>query len=540
MQVGAMHLRKWMGLVALGAALCAPALAAVPAGLDALAVKDYARARVEFEAVPNDPQAIYQLARMAQRGLGEPVNPARRFSLLQRAAALGHPRSTYEMAWMMGAGTGTTADPQGAVKVLEKADAEGNSDATALLGRVLRFGWWGTPKDEARGVALLKKASDQGNDLGTTFYAAALVRGAGVPADPKTGVALLRTVAAKGVMDAQLELAYVLTFGTAGVDKDEAAGYALYLEVARQGDPYAQYMTCVALMEGRGVAKDVHAGARWCDGAAQQGDGYAQMRLAEMFRSGVGMPRLPSQAYYWLTVAAQGKGSAAITAKDRRARLALELSETEIETQTKRAANFRPQTGVRVRETALPELARGERVDIGGVSFTIPAPKGYFNNWQFAESLNRLSPNDPDLSANLMVLSSQEDMDRFRMGLPGGIRSLEVSRFAEDNANVTPAIFSDIRAKLLEAVGRARAAGRLRIEVVRDDESVFAVVRESLNGGDGIDGRMWIRANGRVLAVMFTGFKIAQMDELRALVPAMASDILAQNGRGPSGAIGSN
>ena len=58
------------------------------AGMDALAVKDHARARLEFEREPMNAQAVYQLARMAQLGLGEPRNLARRANLLQRSAEL--------------------------------------------------------------------------------------------------------------------------------------------------------------------------------------------------------------------------------------------------------------------------------------------------------------------------------------------------------------------------------------------------------------------------------------------------------------------
>src|SRR5262249_52528314 len=142
-------------------------------------------------------------------------------------------------------------------------------------------------------------------------------------------------------------------------------------------------MTCMALLNGRGVARDPNAASRWCDGAARQGDEWAQLRLGEMFRTGVGMPRMPALAYYWFTVASSGTGSAAGQARERRARFAQEIGQSDIERQTKRAASFRPQPGLRVREAPLPELAHGERLKLGDVSVTIPAPQGYMNNWEF-------------------------------------------------------------------------------------------------------------------------------------------------------------
>ncbi|MEJ8837727.1 tetratricopeptide repeat protein [Ramlibacter sp. AN1133] len=523
----------------LAVAACAPALAGVDEGLNALAVKDFARARAEFEALPNDAQAIYHLSRMAWHGYGEPANPVRRFGLLQRAAAMGHARAKFEVAWLTALGAGTTADPEAAVGMLEQADAEGNIDATVLLGRVYRFAWWKVPQDWPRSAVLLKKASDEGSDLGSTLYATSLIQGVGVPADPPAGYQLLQKMADKGFVEAQLELARVLSEGTGGLAKDLAAAYALYLGVARQGDPFAQYMTCMALLDGRGVARDVRAASRWCDGAARQGDAWAQLRLAEMFRSGTGMPRLPGQAYSWLTVAASGKESASGIARERRARLAQEISQPEIERQTKRAAGFRAEAGLRVREAPLPDLARGDRITLDNVAISIPAPQGYFNNWEFVENFQRAGPNNPELRPNLLVLTNREDMDRFKLGLNGSLRSVEVGRHIEEDINVTPGIFADMRKSLVEAVEKTRATGRMKVDVVRNDEAALLLFREALNGGDGVDARAWVRVNGRVVLVWFTGFTYEQLQDLRQLAPATVKSILAQNGPGLFNLFGS-
>lgn len=508
----------------------APAVADVAAGLDALAVRNFARARAEFESLPNDPRAIYHLSRMAWHGYGEPANATRRFGLLERAAALGDQRSKFEMAWLLGSGSGTTADPATAVRLLEEGDAQGDIDSTVLLGRVYRFAWWNLPQDWARSSALLKKASDAGSELGSTLYATSLILGQGVPPDPVAGFALLQKVADKGSIEAQLELARVFTSGLGGLARDEAAGYNLYLGVARQGDAFAQYMTCVGLMDGRGVTRDPHAASRWCDGAARQGDEWAQLRLGEMFRTGQGMPRLPAQAYYWFTVAANGAGPAAGMARERRARLAQEISQPEIDRQAKRAAEFRPQADLRVRETPLPDLARGDRIRLGNATVTVPLPQDYFNNWEFVERFQRLAPNNPELSPNLLVMSHREDMDRFRLGLTSNFRSLEVARHTADDVNVTPTIFADIRRSLVDAVEKTRATGRMKVDIAHNDELALVVVRESLDGGDGVDAKAWIRVNARVVVFWFTGFAYGQLHELRQLALSTVNNMLAQNG----------
>lgn len=521
-------------LLALGTALSLPAAADYKAGLDALAVRDYARARAEFEAEPNHPQALYQLSRMARLAWGEPRNDTRRAGLLQRAMDLGHAQAKHEYAVVLANGFGVTADPPRAIQLLEELDAAGHVESTVYLGQALRFGWWKLPKDEARSTALLRKASERGHDLGTAAYARALIDGLGVPADPPQGAALLKAAADRGGVDSQLEYARVLSFGPGGLPKDEAAGTALYRKVAdATGDPGAQFAVGLAYLGGRGVPRDEAAAARWIDAAARQGSEWAQVRLADLFRTGTGVPRLRGYAYYWYSIAARSNGTASDNARERRATLAREMSEGEIENQMKRAAAFQPQPGFRPRETPLPPLARGDSVKVGPVSITIPAPRGFVNNWEFVETLHRISPNDRAMRPRLMVLSLQEDMDRVRMGLPSALRSLEVeAHIADENTTVTPALFADIRKEFRTVTERSVAEGRIRIETLRDDDTMFTLLRSSAVGDRNVAGIAVMLVNGRVLLVSFTGFELQQMDELRELVKTTTGEIVARNARG--------
>src|SRR5512145_1769997 len=138
-----------------------------------------------------------------------------------------------------------------------------------------------------------------------------------------------------------------------------------------------------------------------------------------MFRTGVGVPRLRGSAYFWYTLAARSSTGAGEIARDRRATLARELSAAEIDNQVKRAAAFEAQPGFRPRAEPLPALARGDRVTVGGVSVLIPPPTGFENHWEFVETLQRATPNDPDLAPRLMVLIRQDDMSRIKLGMPG-------------------------------------------------------------------------------------------------------------------------
>jgi TPR repeat protein len=527
-------------VAAIALTLSTQAWANYAAGMDALAVKDHARARLEFEGEPANAQAVYQLARMAQLGLGEPRNLARRASLLQRSADLGFPRAKYEWALALGNGVGVAADPPRALKLLEELDAANQLDATVYLGRAYRFGWWGITKDAVRSTALMRKASEAGSTTATTLYASALIEGMGVTPDVPRGTAMLKDLSDRGLTDAQMEYARYLSFGISGVTKDEAAGTALYRKVADLGDANAQYGVCLALLNGRGVPRDEAAAVRWCDAAARQGDEWSQLRLGDLYRNGTGVPRMRGNAYYWYTLAARSAGSAGDQARERRATLAREMTAADIDGQVKRAATFEPQPGFRPRAEPLPALARGDRVTVGPVSIVIPMPSGYMNNAEFVEYLQRASPNDPDLSPRLMVLSHQDDMNRMKLGMPGSFRSVEVGRHLGDDVTATPALFADIRKQMRAGIQAAQATGRVKIETLRDDDTVFSFVRSSQIGQNRANATALVFVSGRVLSVTFSGFELEQLPELRALGEAFAKDMLARNGRGAPNLFGSN
>ena len=514
----------------LGLAICAPAAADYKSGLDALGINDYARARAEFEGEPENALAILQLARMARAGLGEPQNRTRHIGLLERAAQLGNNDAKHELAMAVAVGAGVPADVPRALKLLQDLDAAGHIPSTVYLGRAYRFGWFADlPQNDDLSLALLKKAADAEDPIGIAFYGLALIEGRGVAADPARGAALLKRAADEGSPTARMTYARVLVDGTGGLDKDEAAGLALYRQVAELGDPAAQLEVGMAYLTGRGVDRNPDTAARWFDAAARQGNAWAQLRLADLFRSGSGVPLLRTQAYYWYSVATKADNSAAGHARERRAQLAAGMSSADIDAQARRAESFQPQPGLRARTEALPQLARGERLNLGSASILVPAPTGYVNNADMFEYMGRLNPNDPTFHSRLMVLTLKDDLERMKLRLPSPMRSVEVLR-ASTEGEITPAVFADLRKSFRSSQESGTRSGRYKLEAtVRDDESAYAIVRSWTAAGKATDAIAMISTKGRVLSILFSGFETEHLQELRELVASTVNEVIARN-----------
>jgi TPR repeat protein len=511
-------------------ALCGTAFAEYAAGMDALGVKNYARARVEFESEPENPKSAYQLARMAQFGLGEPKNSARRAGLLKRAADLGLVAAKFEWALALGNGIGVDASPNEAITILESL--EGHAEAMVYLSRLYRYGWWGIPADPVRSASLLKAASEAGSMWATGLYGKALIYADGVTADPAQGVSLLKKAVDAGDPDAEFEYATLLTFGGAGVTVDAPAGVALFRRVGERGEARAQLAVCQAHLSGEGVLRDPEAALRWCDAAARQGNPWAQVKLGDMFRLGRGVPRLPAQAYFWYTLASTSNFSIGEEARQRRAEIARGLRDEEIQRQAKRAAAFQPQHNLRVRVQTLPPMSRDDRLTLGSVEIAVPAPEGYMNGWEIVEYLRRVSPNDPDMRPLRMMFALQEDISRSKLGISGPMRTVEVEAYGGDEEVVTPTLFADIRKQIRQRALEVQQQGQIKMDQVRDDDVAYAYIRSSMTGSNAVDAFAFVHVRSRVVALVFTGFDADRMAELRSLVEKTAAEISNRNGRG--------
>ena len=526
--------RNGMVAMALLAAAGTSVWAGYREGMDALGVRDSVRARVEFEKEPDNPKAVYELARMARLGLGAPRDDARATALLRRASELGHAEARIDLAYALGNGTGTAKDAAEALRLLNGLADGGNGEAMVVLAKVLRYGWWDLPRDEPRSTAMAQRAMDAGDDEGRLLYALSLHEGIGVAKDEARGAELMRVGAERGHLESQVEWARMLTFGQ-GVSKDEAAGTAMYMKAAERDSRAAQYSVGIAYLRGRGVPRDERTAVRWLDASARQGWVWAQIQLGDMFRLGQAVPRLRNEAYFWYSVAARStNASAADRAGQLRAALAREMSDPEVARVQTRVEAFRPQAGFRPRSVALVPPTRTDRFELGGVSLRIPAPKGYANGWQTVDFMIQAFPNDPDLRPWLLVLNAQEDTDRMKLGLPGGLRAIEVSRhLPDDSVKVTPTLFAEVKGQLRSQVESGISGGRFRMEsIVADDERSWAIVRSGVGDNPRFDAVSLVLVKERVLLVAFTGFNRDQKTELTSLVKSVLEDVISANKTG--------
>lgn len=521
-------------LSALLAALSAGAAhAGYKEGMEALALRDFARARAEFEADRANVQSLIQLSRMARLGLGEPRDESRATSLLRQAADMGDTNAKLDYALALGNGTGTPRDTAQAVRLLDELIAAGNTEAMIFRGRAWRNAWWDQPRDEARAVAMFQKALDAGDDDARVPLASMLQEGLGTAKDEARAAQIVREGAERNHLGSQTEYARVLTFGI-GVPRDEAAGTALYQKAAERDDRVAQFSLGLSYLRGRGIARDDRLAAVWLDLAARQGWPWAQLQLADLYRAGIGVPRVRSEAYFWYAVAARSTTApVAERANLQRAAMAnaQEVSDADVQRLTARAAQFRPQTGLKPRLTPQTPPVRGDRIEVGGTSLRVPMPRGYFNGWQTIEWILAAYPNDPDHKAWQLVMNSQEDFDRMKLGLPGGLRSIELLRHqADDSVRITPQLFTELKAQTRSSIDSGVAAGRFLMEgVLRDDDRALGILRASVTDPNRIEAISLVYVRDRVLLVAYTGFNRQQKDELAALVRSLTDDILSAN-----------
>jgi adenylate cyclase len=141
-----------------------------------------------------------------------------------------------------------------------------------------------------------------------------------------------------GIRAASYKLAKRMSAG-AGVPRDPARAFALFLKDADAGYVNAQYNLGKAYRDGEGVAADPAEAARWFRLAAEQGHARAQRHIGARYAQGLGVPRNPIAALAWLTLAA-GQGLA--QAEEERRTVRQELSAQEIAEAERLARSLAP------------------------------------------------------------------------------------------------------------------------------------------------------------------------------------------------------
>lgn len=83
-------------------------------------------------------------------------------------------------------------------------------------------------------------------------------------------------------------------------EKDRAAGFDQHMELAKQGDAYAQLWIGDCYFFGRGIPENKEEAAKWYLKAAEQGYAEAQYWLGYCYENGFGVEENPYRAGYWL------------------------------------------------------------------------------------------------------------------------------------------------------------------------------------------------------------------------------------------------
>lgn len=90
----------------------------------------------------------------------------------------------------------------------------------------------------------------------------------------------------------------------AGINAYLDADYAMALvelqPLAQAGDTIAQFYLAEMHLHGRGVAQNFEDAAAWYAKAAESGHPEAQAALGSLQMLGLGVPRYPANAYFWL------------------------------------------------------------------------------------------------------------------------------------------------------------------------------------------------------------------------------------------------
>jgi len=122
-------------------------------------------------------------------------------------------------------------------------------------------------------------------------------------------------LAKRGDPAAEYEV-YRMYLGGEGVPRNDSEARTWLRRSAEHGNAEAQYELAMALHDGRGVVQDYERALKWMQAAASNGHAPAQYGLGLMYRNGVGIPPDLVKAYIWLNLAAAQGFEGAIPLRD--------------------------------------------------------------------------------------------------------------------------------------------------------------------------------------------------------------------------------
>jgi TPR repeat protein len=192
----------------------------------------------EALALQGNVDAMFQLGRCYDKGLGVPQDYAKAVEWYQKAAEQGLAMAQYNLGVCYKRGQGVPQDYAKAAEWYQKAAEQGHADAQNNLGNCY-FNEDGVPQNYAKAVEWYQKAAEQGladaqNNLGYCYFC-----GQGVQKDLSNAVMWYRKAAEQGHAEAQYVLAYCYDFGL-GAAQISSKAVEWYRKAAKQGNKYAQ------------------------------------------------------------------------------------------------------------------------------------------------------------------------------------------------------------------------------------------------------------------------------------------------------------
>jgi hypothetical protein len=203
---------------------------------------DTARHVWEVLAGRGNPDALFNLAILAEDGLGEPKDLSKAESLYLAAANAGGFKAQYRLG-MLYSGDGPLRDIDKARRYLSLAAQQGDRDAAARLATLAHPD---RPPSE--------------------FEQAELLSSGGHAAE---AAAIYRRLADSGDAHARTRLAWMYESGQ-GVERDLDEAGRLFKLAGEAGDAEAQYAMAVMFRTGKGQPVDVEQSALWLQRSAAQ------------------------------------------------------------------------------------------------------------------------------------------------------------------------------------------------------------------------------------------------------------------------------
>jgi TPR repeat protein len=254
---------------------------------------DPARDGMKFD--PGEPQrmsdrveAAFMLARIYERGIGTPRNPAEAMTWYGKAAEFGFvpARNTLGQAWL--AGYGGAQDTRKGIAYLQAAAEEGYVAAQYNLAKHYYTGDAGVPRDLKQAGAWFNAAAKAGYPAALFAAGRMIDLGEGVPADPGRAIVYYKEAAVKGDRDARFALGTFFYDGEV-VEKNLATARQLFDAAARQGQVDAMFNLGAMEINGEGGPADLAMAYVWLHLARQGGHASADAALETL------APRLTAQ-----------------------------------------------------------------------------------------------------------------------------------------------------------------------------------------------------------------------------------------------------